>query len=84
MNEFEMKKEMKKEKKRFICVSESIRNGIKQGFCGDTHTLQEWIDILYGSKGTFYFDSAPEKEIIDYIRDFGGKRLVDETKFLGV
>ena len=72
---------MKNLNKTFICVGESIKNGIKQGLAGDTHTLQEWIDILYGSKGTFYFDAAPEKEIIDYIRDFGGKRLVDATKF---
>ena len=72
---------MKNLNKTFICVRQNIKNGIKEGLAGDTHTLQEWIDILYGAKGTLYFDAAPEKEIIDYIRDFGGKRLVDATKF---
>lgn len=68
----------KKQNKRFICVGESPREDIQQGLCGDTHTLQEWIRVLYGEIGVAYFDGAPNKKIIEYILKNGGKRLKED------
>lgn len=70
-----MKKSISLSKIRFVCVGENIKNGIRQGVCGDIHSLEEWISLLFGEKGHAYFAGADKKEILDYIQTYGGKRL---------
>ena len=59
--------------KKYLCIGESYRNGIKQGCAGDIHSLTEWIDICYGEKAKGFFET--NKEAIDYLRKYAGKRL---------
>ena len=73
-----LKKHGRKEdkmEKLYMCVGENFKDNIRIGFCGDVHTLGKWIQIIYGEKGTEYFEGVKEKEIIDYILQFAGKRL---------
>ena len=71
---------MSKKEKRFICIGEKIKNGIKQGMCGDIHSLQEWIDIVFGEKAKGFFNNETESYILRYILENGGKRLKEEGK----
>ena len=59
--------------KKYLCVGESYRNGIKQGLCGDIHTLPEWIDICYGEKAKGYYGTYAEAKA--YLLKYAGKRL---------
>lgn len=61
--------------KIYVCVGEKCDRGFRTGFCGDEHTLEEWVDVLFGEKGKAYFAGAPDNEIIDYIMRITGKRL---------
>lgn len=61
--------------RRFICISESVKYGVKQGLCGDIHTLKDWVSLLFGEEGHVSFAGANEKEMLDYIQTYTGKRL---------
>lgn len=55
--------------KKYLCVGESYRNGIKQGLCGDIHTLPEWIDICYGEKAKAYLLKYAGKRLEELKQD---------------
>lgn len=68
-------------KKRFRCVGENFKDNVKLGFCGDTHTLDEWIKILFPDKYEYakeYFDGDSTTQILEYILMTKGKRLVKD------
>jgi hypothetical protein len=65
-----------KSKKLYICIGENYREDIGLGYCGDVHTLPQWLEILFPSANAAeYFKDDPEKEILDYILKNRGKRL---------
>lgn len=63
-------------KKTYICIGENYREDTKLGYCGDVHSLEKWLEILFPSADAVeYFKGDSEKEIIDYIYKNKGKRL---------
>lgn len=65
--------------KMYICVGENFLNGYRVGFCGDAHSLEKWLEILFKGKNAIkYFKGYSNKEIIDYIYKNCGKRLERE------
>lgn len=68
-------------KKQLRCVGENFKDGVKIGYCGDTHTLDEWIRILFPDKYDFakaYFEGNTLPHILDYILINKGKRLIKD------
>ena len=62
--------------KLFICTGENYREDTRLGYCGDVHTLKQWLEILFpGANAVEYFDGAPTGEILEYIKKNRGKRL---------
>ena len=65
-------------KTRYICIGENYRDDWKLGYCGDIHMLSEWIEILFSDKveqARKYFEGARDKEVIEYLIEYKGKRL---------
>lgn len=68
-------------KRSFRCVGENYKNGEKLGFCGDVHTLNKWLEILFPDKYEYakeYFEGDTIAQILDYILMTKGKRLKEE------
>lgn len=64
--------------KKYQCIGENFSKNSKMGLCGDIHTLDKWIEVLYPDKIDFvkdYFSDMTEKEILEYIFNHMGKRL---------
>jgi hypothetical protein len=60
-----------------ICQIPPIAGRI--GDCGVTHTLREWLDLLYpGKNAVEFFSGDDEKSIIDYLLNNADHRLVRE------
>ena len=72
---------MKKEK-LYRCVGENyMPNFCDLGFCGDVHTLKEWIEILFPDKVETVlelYDRHTDSALVDYIFLRRGKRLTKE------
>lgn len=70
-------------KLKFKCVGENFKNSVKTGFCGDVHTLDKWLEILFLDKYEYakeYFEGDNIAQILDYILITKGKRLKKELK----
>lgn len=68
-------------KKRFRCIGENFKDNVRLGFCGDTHTLGEWIKILFPDKYEYakeYFAGDTTTQILEYILMTKCKRLVKD------
>lgn len=64
--------------KLYQCVGENFKNGVNIGFCGDVHTLDKWIELLFADKpeqAKEFFSGDSDKYICDYILTYKGKRL---------
>lgn len=60
----------------YICIGENYREDTRLGFCGDVHSLKEWLKILFPSADAVsYFDGDPDSYVCDYIFNNKGKRL---------
>lgn len=69
--------------KSFRCIGENFKDGVKMGCCGDIHTLDEWLKILFPDKYDFakdYFKGDTLPQILDYILINKGKRLIKERR----
>jgi len=61
---------------RYMCVGENFIDNVKIGYCGDVHSLQDWLIILFPGKNAIeYFAGDQAQTIIDYIYRYKGKRL---------
>lgn len=53
---------------------------VKMGYCGDIHTLSEWLKILFfeydEEQLASYFSGRKTKDLVEYIYEVKGKRLV--------
>lgn len=68
-------------KKRFRCVGENFKDGVKIGFCGEIYTLEEWIRVLFPDKFEYakeYFEGDTMAQILEYILMTKGKRLIKD------
>ena len=62
--------------KRFICMGANSKNGYSLSRVGETHTLSEWLEILYPNRGAkAFFEGDNEKDILAYLYENTGKRL---------
>lgn len=72
-----------KGEKFYQCVGENFGFPCKIGYCGYVHTLEKWIDLLWGIKAAqakeYFFGSANE-EVLEYILKNMGKRLVQQKR----
>lgn len=62
----------------YICVGENYRGACRMGFCGDTHTLKKWIELLFPNnieQALNFFIDDKDTEITDYLYRNKGKRL---------
>lgn len=62
----------------YQCVGENFRDNVRMGHCGKTHTLTEWIKILFPNeiqKALEYFDGYKDSQIVTYLFNYKGKRL---------
>jgi hypothetical protein len=66
---------MNKMEQVYICNGESYRNNIGGTRLAETHTLKEWIILLFGEAGISFFKNDSDKEILAYIKANAGKRL---------
>lgn len=65
-------------KANYICIGENYRDDWKLGYCGQIHTLERWIEVLFPNKveqAKDYFDGASDNEVIEYLFANKGKRL---------
>lgn len=60
---------------RYVCVGEKCNRNCRNGYCGDVHTLPEWISILFGEEHRDYFNGWLNKDVLEYIKKNAGKRL---------
>lgn len=69
--------------KLYQCIGENWVEGVRFGYCGESHTLKKWIEKLWGERAKEaieYFDGDSDKDIIAYIRQYCGKTLVKVKK----
>lgn len=60
----------------YRCVGENFIDNVKIGYCGDVHSLQDWLIILFpGKNAKDYFAGDQAQTIIDYVYRYKGKRL---------
>ena len=67
---------------KFRCVGENFKDNVKIGFCGETYTLDKWLEILFPDKYEYakeYFEGDTIAQILDYILITKGKRLKKEV-----
>ncbi len=63
--------------KMYICVGENCVGSAELGYCGATHSLKIWLEILFPNvDAVSYFDGDTAKTIIDYILKHTGKKLI--------
>ena len=56
-----------------------LKDGFPIGVCGDVHTLEDWLVIIFRKPKEElcdYFKMDTPKYIVDYIRQYSGIRLV--------
>lgn len=62
--------------KAYICVGENWNGYVKLGFCGEVHSLGNWLDILFPNEDARkYFDKDTPGTVLEYIKVHRGKRL---------
>jgi hypothetical protein len=64
--------------KRYICIGENFRDDTRIGYCGDIHTIDEWIRLLYPNnteQALEFFNGDTEASIVKYLLTNKGKRL---------
>lgn len=62
--------------KLYLCRGENFVDNVRIGFCGDVHTLEEWLEILFpGQNAVEYFGNDSPGTVLDYIYQYKGKRL---------
>ena len=70
---------MTRAKSVYLCIGENFGFDVPMGDCGETKTLQKWLEHLYPNKSPQfleeYFHGEPDSEIIKYIFENKGKRL---------
>lgn len=60
----------------FTCVEEVFKSGVKQGLCGETHKLKDWVSILYDDcYAKDRFIGLSEKSLLERILYERRKRL---------
>lgn len=63
----------------YRCIGENFKDNCRVGYCGDVHTLLQWLVILIPHKSEqeieAYFEGDTDTVIKDYIFDMFGKRL---------
>ena len=60
----------------YVCTGENYTGYTQIGFCGDVHTLREWLSILFPGEDVLrYFENAESKAALEYILIHKGKRL---------
>lgn len=65
----------------YRCVGENFIDGVKNGLCGDLHSLDVWMSLLFRKSHDFlvdYFHGWSNDDIVEYIYKNTGKRLVKE------
>ena len=71
---------MKLTEKLYRCVGENyMPYCCDLGFCGDTHTLKAWIEILFADDEGYTLNllsKYTEHAIVEYIRIHRGKTLL--------
>lgn len=66
-------------KTEYMCIGENFGKSPVMGCCGQSQTLNHWLQRLTGRSETFlddYFEGFKDPEIVKYIFDNFGKRLV--------
>ena len=61
--------------KLYICTGANYKNGYDTKYCGDIHTLSDWIELLWQGKAKDFFKGCSDAYIKKYIYDNTGKRL---------
>lgn len=67
-----------KQVKLYTCIGENFVDTCNVGHCGETRTLKEWIEVIFGAKADKafeFFDGDKDTEIIEYLFRYYGKRL---------
>ena len=67
--------------KEYLCVGENFKDYVKNGFCGSVMTLGEWLVALTHKDKSFledYFCQYTGEEVVKYIYEMYGKRIVKE------
>ena len=62
----------------YICIGENFVENCNIGHCGQTHTLDKWLELLFAGKveqAKDYFKGASDKEVVEYLFINKGKRL---------
>lgn len=64
---------------KYMCVGEDFGLGMKIGYCGDIHTLWEWVKELFAEYDADqidrYYGDATDEHILDAILVYKGKKL---------
>lgn len=61
--------------KLYKCVGENFKDGVPIGYCGDTKTLGEWIELCINEKKQAEIKNYTDEYVIDMIYISGGKHL---------
>ena len=69
---------LKRSEYLYLCIGENFRDNVHNGYCGDVHTLIEWLVILTHKDRDFlndFFKYDSDNDKCKYIFDNYGKRL---------
>ena len=62
--------------KLYECIGENFCDGWRVGYCGEIHSLNDWLNILFpGKNAVEYFKGDSDSYILEYIFNICGKRL---------
>ena len=65
---------------KYMCVGEDYGPDMRIGFCGDVHSLWDWVNILYPEYDLEqierYFGNKTDDAVLDEILVIKGKKLV--------
>lgn len=69
---------MKRSESHYMCIGENFFESVRNGYCGDVHTIIEWLVILTHKDEDFlkeFFKYDSDNDICKYIFVHYGKRL---------